>query len=222
MNLTDEMLQEAAPEAARRWLDTLPNREDCGHDFSLTFQAAMEPLLRRRRRRRRMRTLAMLAAVIAALAALSLSTVHADRKDDYRVYAALDDGFASYVIRPKEDLPGQTPHRMALGWIPEDFSIDPQGTYDGSIRFVTRYASNTDKDRTFVLAQDFTDNHGGTLLGDFQMEDVKVNGEHAVLFSEIDSDDLTLLWAYGPNAYTLTTNALGKEDMLRIANNIKW
>ena len=29
MNITDEMLYAAAPEAAERWLDTLPKREDC-------------------------------------------------------------------------------------------------------------------------------------------------------------------------------------------------
>ena len=52
MNITDEMLYAAAPEAAERWLDTLPGREDCGHDFSLTFEASMAPILRRRRKRR--------------------------------------------------------------------------------------------------------------------------------------------------------------------------
>ena len=52
MNFTDEALRAAAAEAAERWLDTLPKREDCGHDFSLTFQASMGPLLRRGRRRR--------------------------------------------------------------------------------------------------------------------------------------------------------------------------
>ena len=41
MNITDEMLYAAAPEAAERWLDTLPGREDCGHNFSLTFEASM-------------------------------------------------------------------------------------------------------------------------------------------------------------------------------------
>ena len=51
MNFTDEALRAAAAEAAERWLDTLPKREDCGHDFSLTFQASMGPLLRRGRRR---------------------------------------------------------------------------------------------------------------------------------------------------------------------------
>ena len=52
MNITDEMLYAAAPEAAERWLDTLPGREDCGHNFSLTFEASMASLLRRRRKRR--------------------------------------------------------------------------------------------------------------------------------------------------------------------------
>ena len=90
MNITDEMLYAAAPEAAERWLDTLPKREDCGHDFSLTFEASMSALLRRRRKRR-WKTLTLLAAVIAALGAL-LVGVGAERKDDYRVYAAQEEG----------------------------------------------------------------------------------------------------------------------------------
>lgn len=111
MNITDEMLYAAAPEAAERWLDTLPKREDCGHDFSLTFDASMSALLRRRRKRR-WKTLALLAAVIAALGALLASGAVAERPDNYRVYAAQEDGLVSYSARPKDtgvDLPFRPP-----------------------------------------------------------------------------------------------------------------
>ena len=107
MNITDEMLYAAAPEAAERWLDTLPGREDCGHNFSLTFEASMASLLRRRRKRR-WKTLALLAAVVGVLAALLASGAVAERPDNYRVYAAQEDGLVSYSARPKDtgvDLP---------------------------------------------------------------------------------------------------------------------
>ena len=47
MKLTEEMLYEAAPEAAERFLSALPNRAACAHEFSPAFERKMETLLRR-------------------------------------------------------------------------------------------------------------------------------------------------------------------------------
>jgi len=130
LNITDEMLYAAAPEAAERWLDTLPGREDCGHNFSLTFEASMSALLRRRRKRR-WKTLTLLAAVIAALGAL-LVGVGAERKDDYRVYAAQEEGFVSYLVRPRIEQAEQDFHPLTPGWLPEGFTLESLSAEDGS------------------------------------------------------------------------------------------
>lgn len=217
MNITDEMLSAAAPEAAERWLSTLPGREDCGHDFSLTFQASMAALLRRRRRRR-WKTLALLAAVVAALAALLVSA-GAERKDDYRVYAAQDDGFVTYVIRPREDPFSQGPHRMKPGWLPEGYAVEESVGLDSGFR--TRYVHSGGETKYITLYQRCSGDDAGTLLGDYEIEEVQVDGKDALLLSEADGERL-LLWSNGPNVYKLFANSLEKEDLLRVANNLKW
>ncbi len=217
MNITDEMLSAAARSAAERWLNTLPGREDCGHDFSLTFEASMTALLRRRRRRR-WKTLALLAAVIGVLAAL-LVGVGAERKDDYRVYAAQDDGFVTYVIRPREDPFSHGPHRMTPGWLPEGYVIEE--SVDLDLGFRTRYVHSGDETKYITLYQRCAGDDVGTLLGDYEIEDVQVDGKDALLLSEADGERL-LLWSNGPNVYKLFSGSLEKEDLLHIANNLKW
>lgn len=217
MNFTDEMLQAAAAEAAERWLDNLPKREDCGHDFSLTFQASMGPLLRRGRRRR-WKTLALLAAVVAALAAL-LVGVGAERRDDYRVYAAQEEGFITYVIRPREDPFSQTPRQVRPGWLPEGYVVEESTDLDPGFR--TRYVHGGDETKYITLYQRCAGDDAGTLLGNYEIEEVQVDGKDALLLSEAGGERL-LLWSNGPNVYKLFANSLEKEDLLRVANNLKW
>lgn len=217
MNITDEMLYAAAPEAAERWLDTLPGREDCGHGFSLTFEASMAALLRRRKRRR-WRTLALLAAVIGVLAAL-LVGVGAERKDDYRVYAAQEENFVTYVIRPRDDPFSQGPHQMRPGWLPEGYVFEE--TIDSASGFRSRYVHSEDETKCIVLHQRYAGDDAGTLLGNYKIEDVRVDGKDAVLLSETDGGCF-LLWSSGPNVYKLYGSALEKDELLRIANNLNW
>ncbi len=216
MNFTDEALRAAAAEAAERWLDTLPKREDCGHDFSLTFQASMGPLLRRGRRRR-WRTLALLAAIIAALAAL-LVGVGAERKDDYQVYAAQEEGFVTYVIRPREDPFSRLPHQVRPGWLPEGFVLEESVDLDPGYR--TRYVHSSEP-KYITLYQRCAGDDAGTLLGDYEIKEVQVDGTDALLLSEAGGERL-LLWSNGPNVYKLFAGGLEEEDLLRVANNLKW
>ena len=216
MNITDEMLYAAAPEAAERWLDTLPKREDCGHGFSLTFEASMAPILRRRKRR--WKTLALLAAVIAALAAL-LVGVGAERKDDYRVYAAQEEDFVSYVIRPRDDPFFQGPHRMRLGWLPEGYVFKEAVDIESGFR--TSYVHSEDNAKYIVLYQRYAGDQARTLLGSYEIEDAQVDGKDAVLLSEADGE-CVLLWSSGPNAYELFGGALEEDVLFCIANNLNW
>lgn len=221
MNITDEMLYAAAPEAAERWLDTLPGREDCGHGFSLTFEASMAPVLRRRRKRR-WKTLALLAAVIAALAALLAFGAGAERPDNYRVYAAQEDGMVSYSARPKDtgvDLPFRP---LIPGWAPEGFILDKdQSTVQGHAVFF--YRSQEDPDhRYFYVEQWHGQEQNGLFAGNFTLEDVEVDGEEAILIYNPDTTLSRLLWTQGADVFLLCAKGLEREDLFQIAENMKW
>ena len=221
MNITDEMLYAAAPEAAERWLDTLPKREDCGHSFSLTFEASMAALLRRRKKRR-WKTLALLAAVIAALGALLASGAVAERPDNYRVYAAQEDGLVSYSARPKDtdvDLPFRP---LTPGWIPEGFVLNKdRSTVQGHAVFF--YYSQEDPDhRSFRVDQWHGQEQNGLFAGNFILEDVEVDGEEAILIYNPDTSLSRLLWTQGADVFLLSAKGLEREDLFRIAENMKW
>ncbi|MCI9577579.1 MAG: DUF4367 domain-containing protein [Oscillibacter sp.] len=221
MNITDEMLYAAAPEAAERWLDTLPKREDCGHGFSLTFEASMAPILRRRRKRR-WKTLALLAAVIAALGALLASGAVAERPDSYRVYAAQEDGLVSYSARPKDtdvDLPFQP---LIPGWTPEGFLLDKdRSTAQGHAVFFY-YSQEDPEHRNFRVDQWHGQEQNGLFSGKFILEDVEVDGEDAVLIYCPDTSLSYLLWTQGNDVFLLSAKGLEREDLFRIAENMKW
>ncbi len=218
MNITDEMLYAAAPEAAERWLDTLPKREDCGHDFSLTFEASMSALMRRRRKRR-WKTLALLAAVIAALGALLASGAVAERPDNYRVYAAQEDGLVSYSARPKDTLPFRP---LTPGWTPEGFDLDKdRSTVQGHAVF--SYHSQEDPDhRYFQVEQWHGQEQNGLFAGNFTLEDAEVDGEDAVLIYNPDTSLSRLLWTQGADVFLLSAKGLEREDLFQIAENMKW
>lgn len=219
MIITDKLLLQAAPDAAERWLSTLPGKEDCGHDFSLTFEAAMRPVLNRRRRN--WRAMVLLAAVVAALGGL-LVGVGAERRENYYVYADQQDGCVTYVVRPREDALESDPHRLYMSWIPEGFVPDMDSTYSTPSGFRTRYVHRTDEARWISLYQFCREETGGLLFGDYEVKNLRVGGEEALLLSESDSGLLQLVWSSGSNCYSLSCSGLEKKDVLRIAENLKW
>lgn len=223
MNITDKMLYAAARSAAERWLDTLPGREDCGHDFSLTFEASMAALLRRRRRRR-WKTLALLAAVVGALAAL-LVGVGAERKDDYRVYAAQDDGFISYLVRPRTDQAAQDFRPLSPGWLPEGYALESFSSEGSSCSFRFRGGA---EGMSFHLSQWSGEERSAVLLGEYQINRVDVDGEEAVWIAKPpgkeEDDTRLLLWTNGPYAFILSGGEAGLDldTMIRISENLNW
>ena len=221
MNITDEMLYAAAPEAAKRWLDTLPKREDCGHSFSLTFEASMAALPRRRRRRR-WKTLALLAAVIAALGALLASGAVAERPDNYRVYASQEDGMVSYSARPKDtdvDLPFRP---LSPGWTPEGFVLDKDWSTVQRHAVFFYYSQEDPEHRSFRVDQWHGQEQNGLFAGNFILEDVEVDGEEAILIYNPDTSLSRLLWTQGADVFLLSAKGVEREDLFQIAENMKW
>ena len=97
MRITDEMLYEAAPEAAERYLGALPGREACAHVFSPDFEERMRVLAPRRKKGTLWKRALLLAAVIALLG----TAVRAGQPEDYHVRAAAREGILTYSARPQ-------------------------------------------------------------------------------------------------------------------------
>lgn len=216
MKITDEMLYGAAEDAAARWLNTLPDRAHCGHEFSPAFERAMEALLRRRKRRWRLGT----ALLAAAVAMLLVSGVYAGREDTYRVYAVQEDGYASYLLRPEESETPAEPHRLEPGWVPEGWELDRIS--EGEEYFRTVFFLPGPEEPSFTLTQYYGKDDSSVLQGAFTIRECKVGGEHALLLAAENTGLRILLWCSGPYGFQLSSSALEEGDLLRIAENLKW
>ena len=178
--------------------------------------------LLRRRRKRRWKTLALLAAVIAALGALLASGAVAERPDNYRVYAAQEDGLVSYSARPKDtgvDLPFRP---LTPGWAPEGFVLDKdRSTVQGHAVF--SYSSQEDPEhRNFRVEQWHGEEQNGLFAGNFTLEDVEVDGEEAILIYNPDTSLSRLLWTQGADVFLLSAKGVEREALFQIAENMKW
>lgn len=219
MNITDEMLYRAAPAAAGRWLATLPEREDCIHEFSFTFEAAMQPLLKKRGRS--WKSLVLLAAVIAALASLVAFGVSASRSDKYGVYVSQDEGFVSYLIRPKEDSSAQELHQLTPTWLPEGLTLTDSKTQDGYA--AAEYRLQSGSWAQWITLEQWHNGEANSMLAvKCAIERTKLDGEEAVFISSLEGPFNWLLWTRGNDAFLLSTAGLKREDIFRFAESLIW
>lgn len=219
MRITDEMLYAAAPEAAERYLSTLPGREDCAHAFSPDFEERIRFLLPRRKRKKLWRRALLLAAVVALLG----TAVYAGQPEDYRVRATARDGILTYSARPQDDIVPQQFHRITLGWIPEGYALWSESELEED----TVYSSTSYRagDYQYIsLRQWMGQECSETLMGKYQWEGVTVRGSEGI-FIDVAGDSLsyTLLWAEGPYVLRLEADgSLDRETLLKIAENLEW
>lgn len=218
MNITDALLEQAAPEAAERWLSTLPDREHCGHPFSPAFEEKMRPLLRRRKRRLWKR-IVLLAAVVALLG----TAVHANQAQDYPVRATARDGMLVCTARPQEELVPQPFHRITPGWLPEGLTLWSEHAPTGE----NAYSSLTywgEDGQSLHLRQWMGREYSETLMGEYRWEDVTIHGSRGILIASVeDSPSYALLWTEGPYVLHLSIGGgLDRETVLKIAENLEW
>lgn len=219
MRITDEMLYQAAPEAAERYLSTLPDRADCGHAFSPAFEEKMGFLIPRRKKRKFWKRIVLLAAVVALLG----TAVYADQPEDYHVRATAREGILTYSARPQEDVVPQRFHRITLGWVPEGYALWTESELEeDTVYFSTSY--RTEDYQYIALRQWMGQEYSETLMGDYQWEGVTVQGSEGIfIHAAEDASGYILLWADGPYVLQLTADSgLDRETFFKIAENLEW
>lgn len=222
MRITDEMLYQAAPEAAERYLSTLPDQADCGHTFSPAFEEKMGFLIPRRKKRKLWKRIVLLAAVVAVLG----TAVYADQPEDYHVRATAREGILTYSARPQEDVVPQKFHRITFGWIPEGYTLWRESVLEeDTVYSSVSYWKESEAGRGHLsLCQWMGKEYSETLMGDYRWEGVTVRDNEGI-FIDAAGDRLsyTLLWAEGPYVLQLTADAgLDRETFFKIAEDLAW
>lgn len=214
MIITEEMLCAAAPEAAERFLDTLPDREGCQVSFSAAFEGEMDRLLHRRRRRP-WRGLLLAAAVLGALT-VGLS-VGAGSQPDCQIYWSESDGVLQYSVRMEQE--STRPFALAeLEAVPEGFAQVRQVQEGETAQTVYR----AEDGRSISLRQVCAQEYNGVFTGACTAQEAEVGDRLGMLAQSADGSIMELLWTDGPYILTLHTTGLSQEEVLAIAQDITW
>ena len=214
MTITEEMLYAAAPEAAERFLDTLPDREGCQVSFSAAFEGEMDRLLHRRRRRP-WRGLLLAAAVLGALT-VGLS-VGAGSQPDCQIYWSESDGVLQYAVRMEQE--STRPFALAeLEAVPDGFAQVRQVQEGETAQTVYR----AEDGRSISLRQVCAQEYNGVFTGAYTAQEAEVGDRLGMLAQSADGSIMDLLWTDGPYILTLHTTGLSQEEVLAIAQDITW
>lgn len=214
MIITEEMLYAAAPEAAERFLDTLPDREGCQVSFSAAFEGEMDRLLHRRRRRP-WRGLLVAAAVLGALT-VGLS-VGAGSQPDCQIYWSESDGVLQYSVRMEQE--STRPFALAeLEAVPDGFAQVRQVQEGETAQTVYR----AEDGRSISLRQVCAQEYNGVFTGAYTAQEAEVGDRLGMLAQSADGSIMDLLWTDGPYILTLHTTGLSQEEVLAIAQEITW
>ena len=214
MIITEEMLYAAAPEAAERFLDTLPDREGCQVSFSAAFEGEMDRLLHRRRRRP-WRGLLLAAAVLGALT-VGLS-VGAGSQPDCQIYWSESDGVLQYSVRMEQE--STRPFALAeLEAVPDGFAQVRQVQEGETAQTVYR----AEDGRSISLRQVCAQEYNGVFTGAYTAQEAEVGDRLGMLAQSADGSIMELLWTDGPYILTLHTSGLSQEEVLAIAQDITW
>ena len=214
MIITEEMLYAAAPEAAERFLDTLPDREGCQVSFSAAFEGEMDRLLHRRRRRP-WRGLLLAAAVLGALT-VGLS-VGAGSQPDCQIYWSESDGVLQYSVRMEQE--STRPFALAeLEAVPDGFAQVRQVQEGETAQTVYR----AEDGRSISLRQVCAQEYNGVFTGAYTAREAEVGDRLGMLAQSADGSITELLWTDGPYILTLHTTGLSQEEVLAIAQEITW
>ena len=214
MTITEEMLYAAAPEAAERFLDTLPDREGCQVSFSAAFEGEMDRLLHRRRRRP-WRGLLLAAAVLGART-VGLS-VGAGSQPDCQIYWSESDGVLQYSVRMEQE--STRPFALAeLEAVPDGFAQVRQVQEGETAQTVYR----AEDGRSISLRQVCAQEYNGVFTGAYTAQEAEVGDRLGMLAQSADGSIMELLWTDGPYILTLHTTGLSQEEVLAIAQDITW
>lgn len=214
MIITEEMLYAAAPEAAERFLDTLPDREGCQVSFSAAFEGEMDRLLHRRRRRP-WRGLLLAAAVLGALT-VGLS-VGAGSQPDCQIYWSESDGVLQYAVRMEQE--STRPFALAeLEAVPDGFAQVRQVQEGETAQTVYR----AEDGRSISLRQVCAQEYNGVFTGACTAREAEVGDRLGMLAQSADGSIMELLWTDGPYILTLHTTGLSQKEVLAIAQEITW
>ena len=221
VQMMDEMLIQAAKQVGEAMLASLPEPEECHHEFSPEFERNMERLIQKTKRKTRIRRCLQSIAVAALVVVIGLSTWLAV---DTEARAAMvewirtvyEDSIIYEFFHPGAE-EGDTSYR--LGWVPEGYSLIQEE--NGELVCIAVYQNDDDM---IYLSYSHSDNRGQTELfpGNSGTEPITVLGNTGEFYAAKDESETNELVWFDDEVGILFTisSSLNQESMLKMAESV--
>ncbi len=228
MKLTDDMLREAASEAAQ-YMDEMCTEEakKQQHTFSPWFEKEMQKLIEQQNRREKRRKVlhysrnAVAAVLVIAIALPFFNTdVRAAYRDFFQVLTQREDGYTENSVTMRGDHTIDEFSPAQLSWIPDGMKrVNETRDEENGYYHVFYQDSN---DMNFGLDQTFVTVESGSVAWyseDATVSEVELRGTTATLTEDESDDFRSLVWNEGGCVMELS-GSVSKENLIKIAKNI--
>ena len=221
VQMMDEMLIQAAKQVGEAMLASLPEPEECHHEFSPEFERNMERLIQKTKRKTRIRRCLQSIAVAALVVVIGLSTWLAV---DTEARAAViewirtvyEDSIVYEFFHPsavEEDISYQ------LGWVPDGYTLVEEVA--GETMHAAVYQNGNE---AIYLSYSHSDgrNQAEFFPGNSETEPMTVLGNSGEFYSSKDESETNeLVWFDAEKGILFAiSSSLNQDTMLKMAESV--
>lgn len=221
--ITDEMLAQAAQQAAAQINAALPRPEECAHAFSPRFLRRMNRLLRREERSVPYRIVRAAAILLLLLTVLfgAVLTFSAQARDFIFgwVRAKTSDGYLYAFDGEASEAPMPT---YTLGWLPEGYELD--NIFEtGRTKFYTYGAPGQEPVYFDYSTENMGINYFLVDCDDYESREITVNGISGIIYISPREDEASsIVWTDDSSGTLFVLSAHERiEILLKIAKSVQ-
>lgn len=220
--IDDDALTQAAAQAAALLNDSLPQPEDCCHEFSPHFRRQMQQLLFRQNHPTLFRCLKSAAIILLTLTVLFASLLAVSTEAREFVFGWVRNKFASgfFYAFDGESFTDEIP-QYYLSWIPDGYTQDFTSELEGGK--ILGYVNAAGQQMLFAYSSAST----GTIFAllqceDYKQEEVSINGIAGTLYiPPSDEESSTIVWINHQENIIFDVDAsVDKQTLIKIAENV--
>lgn len=215
MNITDEMLRQAAPLARDAMLASLPEPEDCPADCSPRLRRRLDRMLRRQRHPALYRTVGQIAACFLAVLVLGGGWLEADQEARASFFQWTRQVYETQIVYRFAGEPAEG-GVYRVGWVPEGYTV--WKILDSSIGYVNEndqllwfsYGSMQEGSSLYIVEADHA-----------TMYPVEINGIPGEFYVYDNDTANVLVWLDETSGMCFSIGGfLDESDILHMAESI--
>jgi hypothetical protein len=187
--ITEEMMAAAAAEMNEAMLRSLPEPEDCYHEFSAKFEKKMKRVIYRADHPLQFRVLQKVASIILVLFLGFATLMVISPTVRASVFGWIREQYESYISYYFESHPSadSSDSEYYIAGLDDEFQLFQKYDNDGMHFYV--YTTQTENQLHFIYSTDHYDNIFYVKQENFYVEPVLINGNPGELYTSIDGTE---------------------------------